>query len=80
MGRCAARHARDEAVMGVEVDRALRTLGVRLALAGQAGLSDILCVGPFDHHAVTNRASNMMANCVFASDHSRGGIFQSAAT
>jgi transposase InsO family protein len=44
------------------------------------GLSDILCVGPVDHHAVTNRASNMMANCVFASDHSRGGIFQSAAT
>ena len=44
------------------------------------GLSDILCLGPVDHHAVTNRASNMMANCVFASDHSRGGIFQSAAT
>ena len=48
--------------------------------AEDAGLSDILCVGPVDHHAVTNRASNMMANCVFASDHSRGGIFQSAAT
>jgi transposase len=47
---------------------------------GCTGLSDILCVGPVDHHAVTNRASNMMANCVFASDHSRGGIFQSAAT
>src|SRR3954465_10933167 len=45
-----------------------------------SGVSDILCVGPVDHHAVTNRASNMMANCVFASDHSRGGIFQSAAT
>jgi integrase len=44
------------------------------------GVSDILCAGPVDHHAVTNRASNMMANCVFASDHSRGGIFQSAAT
>jgi transposase InsO family protein len=30
-------------------------------------------------HASTKRSLNMTANCVFASDHSRGGRFQSAA-
>ena len=39
------------------------------------------CVrGRVDHHAVTNLSSNMMANWVFASHHSRGGIFHSPAT
>ena len=39
------------------------------------------CVrGRVDHHALTNLSSNMMANCVFASHHSRGGIFHSPAT
>jgi hypothetical protein len=36
--------------------------------------------GRVDHHAVTNLPSNMMANWVLASHHSRGGIFHSAAT
>src|SRR4051812_38214549 len=40
----------------------------------QSGLSDILCAGPVDHHAVTNLPSKMMANWVLASHHSRGGI------
>lgn len=44
-----------------------------------AGLSGILCAGPVDHHARTNLSSNMMANWVFASPHSRGDIFHSAA-
>ena len=43
------------------------------------GLSGILCAGPVDHHARTNLSSNMMANWVFASPHSRGDIFHSAA-
>jgi hypothetical protein len=30
-------------------------------------------------HASTKRSLNMTANCVFASNHSRGGRFQSAA-
>ena len=39
------------------------------------------CVrGLVDHHAMTNRSSNMMANWVLASHHSRGGIFHSPAT
>jgi hypothetical protein len=39
------------------------------------------CVwGRVDHHALTNRSSNMMANWVFASHHSRGGIFHVPAT
>ena len=42
-------------------------------------LSEILCAGPVDHHARTNLSSNMMANWVFASPHSRGDIFHSAA-
>jgi hypothetical protein len=45
----------------------------------QLGLSGILCAGPVDHHARTNLSSNMMANWVFASPHSRGDIFHSAA-
>src|SRR4051812_44651930 len=52
------------------VSRILRALG---------GLSGILCAGPVDHHARTNLSSNMMANWVFASPHSRGDIFHSAA-
>src|SRR4051794_41644470 len=48
------------------------------AAAGR-GLSGILCAGPVDHHARTNLSSNMMANWVFASPHSRGDIFHSAA-
>ena len=43
------------------------------------GLSGILCAGPVDHHARTNLSSNMMANWVFASPHSRGDIFHSVA-
>ena len=34
----------------------------------------------FSHHALTNLSSNMMANCVLASHHSRGGIFHVCAT
>lgn len=44
-----------------------------------AGLSGILCAGPVDHHARMNLSSNMMANWVFASPHSRGDIFHSVA-
>ena len=43
------------------------------------GLSGILCAGPVDHHARMNLSSNMMANWVFASPHSRGDIFHSVA-
>jgi hypothetical protein len=39
------------------------------------------CVrGRVGHHALTNLSSNMMANWVFASHHSRGGIFHVCAT
>ena len=43
------------------------------------GVSGILCAGPVTHHALTNLSSNMIANWVFASNHSRGGIFHSLA-
>ena len=36
--------------------------------------------GGFSHHALTNLSSNMMANWVLASHHSRGGIFHVCAT
>src|SRR5271168_1737449 len=39
------------------------------------GVSGILCAGPVSHHALTNLSSNMMANWVLASHHSRVGIF-----
>ena len=39
------------------------------------------CVrGRFSHHALTNLSSNMMANWVLASHHSRGGIFHVCTT
>src|SRR5208283_5932702 len=39
------------------------------------------CVrGRVSHHALTNLSSNMMANWVLASHHSRGGIFHVCAT
>ena len=37
------------------------------------------CVRPVIHHEFTKRSLNMTANCVFASAHSRGGRFHSAA-
>ena len=37
------------------------------------------CVRPVSHHEFTKRSLNMTANCVFASAHSRGGRFHSAA-
>ncbi len=42
------------------------------------GLSEFLCEAVI-LHARTNRSLNMTANCVFASAHSRGGRFHSAA-
>ena len=39
------------------------------------GVSGILCAGPGFHQVLTKRSPNMMANWVFASAHSRGGIF-----
>ena len=36
--------------------------------------------GLLSHHALTNLSSNMMANWVLASHHSRGGIFHVCAT
>jgi hypothetical protein len=56
------------------------TVGVDEGVALSAlGLSGILCAGPVDHHARMNLSSNMMANWVFASPHSRGDIFHSVA-
>ena len=49
------------------------------AFSCSRGLSGILCAGPVDHHARMNLSSNMMANWVFASPHSRGDIFHSVA-
>ena len=37
------------------------------------------CVRPVIRHEFTKRSLNMTANCVFASAHSRGGRFHSAA-
>lgn len=37
------------------------------------------CVRPVSHHEFTKRSLNMTANWVFASAHSRGGRFHSAA-
>ena len=47
-------------------------------LTDAAGLSEFLCEAVI-RHARTKRSLNMTANCVFASAHSRGGRFHSAA-
>jgi hypothetical protein len=44
---------------------------------GQMGVSEILCAEPGFHQVLTKRSPNMMANWVFASARSRGGIFHS---
>jgi len=64
----------DEQVVALSVTH----MAADLAL-GEEGLSGILCAGPVDHHARMNLSSNMMANWVFASPHSRGDIFHSVA-
>lgn len=43
------------------------------------GLSGILCSGRLCRHASEKGSLNMTANWVFASNHSRGGRFQSSA-
>ena len=43
-------------------------------------MSGILCAGPGFRQVLTKRSPNMMANWVFASAHSRGGIFHSCTT
>ena len=48
----------------------------KLALQGTVGI--FVCEAAF-RHASTKRSLNITANCVFASNHSRGGRFQSAA-
>ena len=60
--------------------------GERSRLAADEGLvprweCQESCVrGLLSHHALTNLSSNMMANWVLASHHSRGGIFHVCAT
>ncbi len=44
------------------------------------GLSEILSVGPIDHRAEANLSSNILANRVFASHYSDGGIICCPAT
>ena len=53
----------------------------RFAEEGIEGECQRSCVrGGFSHHALMNLSSNMMANWVLASHHSRGGIFHVCAT
>src|SRR6476646_341484 len=61
-------------------ERALRPKPCRLALysALRGTIGIFVCEAVF-RHASTKRSLNITANCVFASNHSRGGRFQSAA-
>src|ERR1700677_643378 len=62
--------ARDAVLARTEIER----LRFQLARDRQN-----FCVRPVIRHAFTKRSLNMTANCVFASAHSRGGRFHSAA-
>ena len=46
---------------------------------GAGGTIGIFVCEAVFRHASTKRSLNITANCVFASNHSRGGRFQSAA-
>lgn len=52
--------------------------GIWGTVAIDAGVSEFLCPGRVELHAMMKRSSNKMANWDFASPHSRGGIFHSA--
>ena len=59
------------------VARGLDLLPIEASLyLGTIGI--FVCEAVF-RHASTKRSLNITANCVFASNHSRGGRFQSAA-
>ena len=53
-----------------------RSAPVEATVQGTIGI--FVCEAVF-RHASTKRSLNITANCVFASNHSRGGRFQSAA-
>ena len=73
----------DDATAGLADDRGLHA--VVKDLAGNApdrvegGTIGIFVCEAVFRHASTKRSLNITANCVFASNHSRGGRFQSAA-
>ena len=56
-----------------------RTIRFRKRAAGAPGTIGIFVCEAVFRHASTKRSLNITANCVFASNHSRGGRFQSAA-
>src|ERR1700681_747747 len=63
---------------GQQLQRPARAARRRLGAGGRQGLSEFLCEAVF-RHGRTKRSLNTTANCVFASAHSRGGRFHSAA-
>jgi hypothetical protein len=48
---------------------------ISFARSNEGSVGNLVCWGRFDHHAVTNLSSKMMANWVFAATHLRGCIF-----
>ena len=72
-------------VVGLYVDPPAHAIVLSLDEKSQIQALDgtvrnLVCGARVDHHALTNLSSNMMANWVFASHHSRGGIFHVCAT
>ena len=72
---CGARHIRSRD-LGFALEPVLIRAKRRAADHGTIGI--FVCEAVF-RHASTKRSLNITANCVFASNHSRGGRFQSAA-
>ena len=63
----------------VLLSSSMRPSPMKIVRPSHRGLSGILCLRRVDHHEFTKRSLKMMVNGVFASDHSRGGRFHSAA-
>jgi len=60
------------------VERLMQSMGLQGVIRGKRDCQ-YFCVRPVIRHEFTNRSLNMTANWVFASAHSRGGRFHSAA-
>ena len=56
-----------------------RFMNIDCSAAKRLGTVGIFVCEAVFRHASTKRSLNMTANWVFASNHSRGGLFQSAA-
>ena len=72
------KHLKERGLKGVRLIISDACIGLAESAAEFGTIGIFVCEAVFCH-ASTKRSLNITANCVFASNHSRGGRFQSAA-